>query len=189
MFRVCFCSVCVFLSLDFSSSANIIHFHSIATGVIEALLLLQIFCLNYIFFLFERLCESFFFYFIEGDLTDPVSGPRSSASDPQTVITDTVVKTAVAPVRCMSVSRSPTFHYNPFHEDSDTNTSADVTPVHTASRHDIPAGDDPESTSTDLEVIRYVSVLLTEREHQCWKMRSLFLPSIAQQAFKMIYFF
>ncbi|GAA6107247.1 pleckstrin homology domain-containing family M member 2 isoform X1 [Tachysurus ichikawai] len=92
----------------------------------------------------------------EGDLTDPVSGPRSSASDPQTVITDTVVKTAVAPVRCMSVSRSPTFHYNPFHEDSDTNTSADVTPVHTASRHDIPAGDDPESTSTDLEVIRMV---------------------------------
>ncbi|XP_047663194.1 pleckstrin homology domain-containing family M member 2 isoform X2 [Tachysurus fulvidraco] len=92
----------------------------------------------------------------EGDLTDPVSGPRSSASDPQTVITDTVVKTAVAPVRCTSVSRSPTFHYNPFNEDSDTNTSADVTPVHTASRHDIPAGDDTESTSTDLEVIRMV---------------------------------
>ncbi|XP_060749359.1 pleckstrin homology domain-containing family M member 2 isoform X2 [Tachysurus vachellii] len=92
----------------------------------------------------------------EGDLTDPVSGPRSSASDPQTVITDTVVKTAVAPVRCTSMSRSPTFHYNPFNEDSDTNTSADVTPVHTASRHDIPAGDDTESTSTDLEVIRMV---------------------------------
>ncbi|KAB5546228.1 hypothetical protein PHYPO_G00069640 [Pangasianodon hypophthalmus] len=90
----------------------------------------------------------------EGDLTDPVSGPRSTASDPQTVISDSVVKTAATPVRSTSLSRSPTFRYNPFNEDSDTNTSADVTPVHTASRRDIPAGDDTESTSTELEVIR-----------------------------------
>ncbi|XP_058266342.1 pleckstrin homology domain-containing family M member 2 isoform X1 [Hemibagrus wyckioides] len=90
----------------------------------------------------------------EGDLTDPVSGPRSTASDPQTVIADTVIKTATTPVGCTSLSRSPTFRYNPFNEDSDTNTSADVTPVHTASRRDIPAGDDTESTSTELEVIR-----------------------------------
>ncbi|MCI4387326.1 hypothetical protein PGIGA_G00072820 [Pangasianodon gigas] len=92
----------------------------------------------------------------EGDLTDPVSGPRSTASDPQTVISDSVVKTAATPVRSTSLSRSPTFRYNPFNEDSDTNTSADVTPVHTASCRDIPAGDDTESTSTELEVIRMV---------------------------------
>ncbi|KAG5838809.1 hypothetical protein ANANG_G00227550 [Anguilla anguilla] len=59
----------------------------------------------------------------EGDLTDPVSCPRSAASDPQTA-------------------------------DSDTNTSADVTPVHAASRHDTTTGDETESTSTELEVIR-----------------------------------
>ncbi|XP_060794306.1 pleckstrin homology domain-containing family M member 2 isoform X3 [Neoarius graeffei] len=92
----------------------------------------------------------------EGDLTDPVSGPRSTASDPQTVISDPVVKTADTPVRSTSLSRSPTFRYNPFNEDSDTNTSADVTPVHTASRRDGPVGDDTESTSTELEVIRMV---------------------------------
>lgn len=92
----------------------------------------------------------------EGDLTDPVSGPRSTASDPQTVISDSVVKTAATPARSMSLSRSPTFRYNPFIEDSDTNTSADVTPVHVASHRDVPAGDDTESTSTELEVIRCV---------------------------------
>ncbi|XP_017564517.1 pleckstrin homology domain-containing family M member 2 isoform X2 [Pygocentrus nattereri] len=91
----------------------------------------------------------------EGDLTDPVSGPRSSASDPQTVISDSVViRTATAQVRSTSLSRSPTFRHNPFNEDSDTNTSADVTPVHTATRHDGTTGDDTESTSTELEVIR-----------------------------------
>ncbi|KAF4078086.1 hypothetical protein AMELA_G00195430 [Ameiurus melas] len=92
----------------------------------------------------------------EGDLTDPVSGPRSTASDPQTVISDSVIKTATTPARSTSLSRSPTFRYNPFIEDSDTNTSADVTPVHVASHRDVPAGDDTESTSTELEVIRMV---------------------------------
>ncbi|XP_072553097.1 pleckstrin homology domain-containing family M member 2 isoform X2 [Salminus brasiliensis] len=91
----------------------------------------------------------------EGDLTDPVSGPRSSASDPQTVVSDSVViRAAPPPVRSTSLSRSPTFRHNPFNEDSDTNTSADVTPVHTASRHDVTTGEDTESTSTELEVIR-----------------------------------
>ncbi|KAI5095679.1 pleckstrin-like domain-containing family M member 2 [Silurus meridionalis] len=90
----------------------------------------------------------------EGDLTDPVSGPRSTASDPQTVISDSVVKTSATPVRSTSLSHSPTFRYNPFNEDSDTNTSADATPVHSARSRDIPAGE--ESTSTDLEVIRMV---------------------------------
>uniref|UniRef100_A0A3B4E9Q4 Pleckstrin homology domain-containing family M member 2 n=1 Tax=Pygocentrus nattereri TaxID=42514 RepID=A0A3B4E9Q4_PYGNA len=59
-------------------------------------------------------------------------------------------------VRSTSLSRSPTFRHNPFNEDSDTNTSADVTPVHTATRHDGTTGDDTESTSTELEVIRWV---------------------------------
>lgn len=143
------------------------HFHAIATGEIEDLLLLNI-LLNFYFAYSSCLKEWFFFFFLflaEGDLTDPVSGPRSTASDPQTVIADTVIKTATTPVGCTSLSRSPTFRYNPFNEDSDTNTSADVTPVHTASRRDIPAGDDTESTSTELEVIRCVPVLLTEREH------------------------
>lgn len=97
--------------------------------------------------------------FAEGDLTDPVSGPRSSASDSQTVVSDAVViRAAAAPVRSTSLSRSPTYRHNPFNEDSDTNTSADVTPVHTATRHDGTTGDDTESTSTELEVIRWVSV-------------------------------
>ncbi|XP_007246316.3 pleckstrin homology domain-containing family M member 2 isoform X1 [Astyanax mexicanus] len=91
----------------------------------------------------------------EGDLTDPVSGPRSSASDPQTVVSDSVViRAAPPPVRSTSLSRSPTFRHNPFNEDSDTNTSADVTPVHTATRHDGTTGEDTESASTELEVIR-----------------------------------
>uniref|UniRef100_A0A4W4FXU5 Pleckstrin homology domain-containing family M member 2 n=1 Tax=Electrophorus electricus TaxID=8005 RepID=A0A4W4FXU5_ELEEL len=73
----------------------------------------------------------------EGDLTDPVSGPRST-----------------------SLSRSPPFRHNPFNEDSDTNTSADVTPVHVASHRDTTTGDETggEGTSTELEVIRCVSM-------------------------------
>uniref|UniRef100_A0A674E3S7 Pleckstrin homology domain-containing family M member 2 n=1 Tax=Salmo trutta TaxID=8032 RepID=A0A674E3S7_SALTR len=73
----------------------------------------------------------------EGDLTDPVICPRS--------------------MRGTSPPRSPTRH-NPFNEDSDTNTSADITPVHTALRHPhdttTTTVDDTESTSNELEVIR-----------------------------------
>ncbi|XP_076132743.1 pleckstrin homology domain-containing family M member 2 isoform X1 [Alosa pseudoharengus] len=92
----------------------------------------------------------------EGDLTDPVSAPHSSVSDPQTVVSDSglVRSTGAPPSRTTSLSHSPTFRHNPFNEDSDTNTntSADVTPVH--SRHEATTGDDTESTSTELEVIR-----------------------------------
>uniref|UniRef100_A0A8C7J270 Pleckstrin homology domain-containing family M member 2 n=1 Tax=Oncorhynchus kisutch TaxID=8019 RepID=A0A8C7J270_ONCKI len=73
----------------------------------------------------------------EGDLTDPVICPRS--------------------MRGTSPPRSPTRH-NPFNEDSDNNTSADITPVHTASRHPhdtTTTVDDTESTSNELEVTRY----------------------------------
>ncbi|KAG9332752.1 hypothetical protein JZ751_014851 [Albula glossodonta] len=91
----------------------------------------------------------------EGDLTDPVSCPRSSASDPQSVVSLSVaVGGGGGVVRGVPTPRSPTFRHNPFNEDSDTNTSAEVTPVHTASRHDATTGDDTESTSTELEVIR-----------------------------------
>uniref|UniRef100_A0A8C2BKD0 Pleckstrin homology domain-containing family M member 2 n=1 Tax=Cyprinus carpio TaxID=7962 RepID=A0A8C2BKD0_CYPCA len=91
----------------------------------------------------------------EGDLTDPVSGPRSSGSDPQTVVSDCIVLRASAgTIRTTSMSRSPTFRHNPFNEDSDTNTSADVTPVHMASRHASKTGEDAEITNTELEVIR-----------------------------------
>ncbi|XP_050927030.1 pleckstrin homology domain-containing family M member 2 isoform X3 [Lates calcarifer] len=97
----------------------------------------------------------------EGDLTDQASCPRSSGSDPQTVISDTVVLSACAvkvKVAAHTSPHSPTSRHNPFNEDSDTNTtntSADVTPVHVASRHNASAtGDDTESTSNELEVIR-----------------------------------
>ncbi|XP_035238470.1 pleckstrin homology domain-containing family M member 2 isoform X1 [Anguilla anguilla] len=101
----------------------------------------------------------------EGDLTDPVSCPRSTTSDPQTAV---VLPTGAGPGAGAALGagtpvtprgppvppRSPTFRHNPFNEDSDTNTSADVTPVHAASRHDTTTGDETESTSTELEVIR-----------------------------------
>ncbi|XP_071772790.1 pleckstrin homology domain-containing family M member 2 isoform X1 [Centroberyx gerrardi] len=101
----------------------------------------------------------------EGDLTDPASCPRSSGSDPQTVISDSVVLGAGA-TTCSAImvkvappplAHSPTSRHNPFNEDSDTNTtntSADITPVHVASHRDAAAGDDTESTSNELEVIR-----------------------------------
>uniref|UniRef100_A0A8C4EQS0 Pleckstrin homology domain-containing family M member 2 n=1 Tax=Dicentrarchus labrax TaxID=13489 RepID=A0A8C4EQS0_DICLA len=54
---------------------------------------------------------------------------------------------------------SPTSRHNPFNEDSDTNTSADVTPVHVASHQNngTTTGDDMENASNELEVIRYSS--------------------------------
>ncbi|XP_051948166.1 pleckstrin homology domain-containing family M member 2-like isoform X5 [Xyrauchen texanus] len=87
----------------------------------------------------------------EGDLTDPVSGSRSSGSDPQTVVSDCVV---IRTIRTTSLSRSPPFRHNPFNEDSDTNTSTDVTPVHMAIRHFSTTEEDPENANTELEVIR-----------------------------------
>ncbi|KAM6925594.1 pleckstrin homology domain-containing family M member 2 [Xenentodon cancila] len=93
----------------------------------------------------------------EGDLTDQASCPRSSGSDPQTVISDTVVLsgTVKGKVAAHLCPHSPTSRYNPFNEDSDTNTSANVTPVHVASHHVFTAaGDETEISSTELEVIR-----------------------------------
>ncbi|KAM9342710.1 pleckstrin homology domain-containing family M member 2 [Pholidichthys leucotaenia] len=93
----------------------------------------------------------------EGDLTDQASCPRSSGSDPQTVISDTIVLCGAPKEKTVArlSPHSPTFRHNPFNEDSDTNTSADITPVHVASRHNsITAGDDVEINSSELEVIR-----------------------------------
>ncbi|TKS77185.1 Pleckstrin -like proteiny domain-containing family M member 2 [Collichthys lucidus] len=94
----------------------------------------------------------------EGDLTDQASCPRSSGSDPQTVISDTVVLstgTVKVKVAAHLSPHSPTSRHNPFNEDSDTNTSADVTPVHVASRHHAASiGEDVENASNELEVIR-----------------------------------
>ncbi|XP_077369739.1 pleckstrin homology domain-containing family M member 2 isoform X2 [Festucalex cinctus] len=93
----------------------------------------------------------------EGDLTDQASCPRSSGSDPLTVISDSVVLSTCngkAKVGARLSPPSPTSRYNPFNHDSDTNTSADVTPVHVAACHIACAGDNTESINNELEVIR-----------------------------------
>uniref|UniRef100_A0A8D0CQ73 Pleckstrin homology domain-containing family M member 2 n=1 Tax=Sander lucioperca TaxID=283035 RepID=A0A8D0CQ73_SANLU len=106
----------------------------------------------------------------EGDMTDQASCPRSSGSDPQTVISDTVVLSAgTVKVKAAAylAPHSPTYRHNPFNEDSDTNTtntSADGTPVHVASRYySTTAGDDTESTSNELEVIRTAHLIVLKQ--------------------------
>ncbi|XP_033824959.1 pleckstrin homology domain-containing family M member 2 isoform X2 [Periophthalmus magnuspinnatus] len=94
----------------------------------------------------------------EGDLTDQASCPHSGGSDPQTVISDTVVVSSCAVKSATYLSpHSPTSRQNPFNEDSDTttNTSVDVTPVHVASLHNSTAHEDDTDVNTnELEVIR-----------------------------------
>ncbi|XP_021568045.1 pleckstrin homology domain-containing family M member 2 [Carlito syrichta] len=77
----------------------------------------------------------------DGDLTDTVSGPRSTASDLASSKAST---------------RSPTQRYNPFNEEqAETVSSSDTTPVHTTSQEkgESQALDLPD-TCTELEVIR-----------------------------------
>ncbi|XP_011619627.1 pleckstrin homology domain-containing family M member 2 isoform X3 [Takifugu rubripes] len=96
----------------------------------------------------------------EGEMTDQASCPPSSGFDPQTVVSDTVVVSSdsvKAKVATRLSPHSPTFRHNPFNGDSDTNTtntSADVTPVHVAGRHDSTVGDEMENGGNVLEVIR-----------------------------------
>ncbi|XP_023120304.2 pleckstrin homology domain-containing family M member 2 isoform X1 [Amphiprion ocellaris] len=92
----------------------------------------------------------------EGELTDQASCPRSSGSDPQTVISDTVVLsgTVKGKVAVRLSPHSPTSRHNPFNEDSDTNTSADVTPVHVANRFNTSTAGDATEVNSELEVIR-----------------------------------
>ncbi|XP_057553177.1 pleckstrin homology domain-containing family M member 2 isoform X2 [Hippopotamus amphibius kiboko] len=77
----------------------------------------------------------------DGDLTDTVSGPRSTASDPTSSKAST---------------KSPTQRHNPFNEDqAETVSSSDTTPVHTSSQEkgESHTPDLPDSC-TELEVIR-----------------------------------
>uniref|UniRef100_A0A8C2YK24 Pleckstrin homology domain-containing family M member 2 n=1 Tax=Chinchilla lanigera TaxID=34839 RepID=A0A8C2YK24_CHILA len=77
----------------------------------------------------------------DGDLTDTISGPRSTASDPTSSKAST---------------RSPTQRHNPFNEEqAETVSSSDTTPVHTTSQD---KGEsqalEPPDACTELEVIR-----------------------------------
>ncbi|XP_020729330.2 pleckstrin homology domain-containing family M member 2 isoform X2 [Odocoileus virginianus] len=77
----------------------------------------------------------------DGDLTDTVSGPRSTTSDPTSSKAST---------------KSPTQRHNPFNEDqAETVSSSDTTPVHTSSQEkgECHTPDLPD-TCTELEVIR-----------------------------------
>ncbi|XP_055979269.1 LOW QUALITY PROTEIN: pleckstrin homology domain-containing family M member 2 [Sorex fumeus] len=77
----------------------------------------------------------------DGDLTDTISGPRSTASD----LTSGKAST-----------KSPTQRHNPFNEgQADTVSSSDTTPVHAASQEKAePRTPSPPDTCTELEVIR-----------------------------------
>ncbi|XP_070260261.1 pleckstrin homology domain-containing family M member 2 isoform X1 [Myotis yumanensis] len=76
----------------------------------------------------------------DGDLTDTVSGPRSTASD----LTSSKAST-----------KSPTQRHNPFNEDqAEAVSSSDTTPVHTASQGKEPHPPELLDASTELEVIR-----------------------------------
>ncbi|KAL4648373.1 pleckstrin homology domain-containing family M member 2-like isoform X1 [Arapaima gigas] len=91
----------------------------------------------------------------EGDLTDPASCPHSAASDPHTVLSTKLETGTKGPSgRGLTAPRSPTFRHNPFNEESNTSTSADVTPVHTVCQQDTNSGWETENTGTQLEVIR-----------------------------------
>lgn len=77
----------------------------------------------------------------DGDFTDTVSGPRSTASD----LTSSKAST-----------KSPTQRHNPFNEDqAETVSSSDTTPVHTTSQEKVESQAlDLSDTCTELEVIR-----------------------------------
>lgn len=77
----------------------------------------------------------------DGDLTDTISGPRSTASD----LTSSKAST-----------KSPTQRHNPFNEEqAETVSSSDTTPVHTTCQEKDEAGalEQPDAC-TELEVIR-----------------------------------
>lgn len=77
----------------------------------------------------------------DGDFTDTVSGPRSTASD----LTSSKAST-----------KSPTQRHNPFNEDpAETVSSSDTTPVHTTSQEKAESQAlDLSDPCTELEVIR-----------------------------------
>ncbi|XP_059547137.1 pleckstrin homology domain-containing family M member 2 isoform X7 [Myotis daubentonii] len=76
----------------------------------------------------------------DGDLTDTVSGPRSTASD----LTSSKAST-----------KSPTQRHNPFNEEqAEAVSSSDTTPVHSASQGKEPHPSELLDAGTELEVIR-----------------------------------
>uniref|UniRef100_K9IPP9 Pleckstrin homology domain-containing family M member 2 n=1 Tax=Desmodus rotundus TaxID=9430 RepID=K9IPP9_DESRO len=77
----------------------------------------------------------------DGDLTDTVSGPRSTASD----LTSSKAS-----------ARSPTQRHNPFNEDqAETISSSDTTPVHTTFQEKVESRTpEPPDACVELEVIR-----------------------------------
>ncbi|XP_072831432.1 pleckstrin homology domain-containing family M member 2 isoform X2 [Vicugna pacos] len=76
----------------------------------------------------------------DGDLTDTVSGPRSTASDPTSSKAST---------------KSPTQRHNPFNEDqAETVSSSDTTPVHATSQEKEESHTLDLPDCTELEVIR-----------------------------------
>ncbi|XP_031520519.1 pleckstrin homology domain-containing family M member 2 isoform X3 [Papio anubis] len=102
----------------------------------------------------------------DGDLTDTVSGPRSTASD----LTNSKAST-----------RSPTQRQNPFNEEpAETVSSSDTTPVHTTSqeKEEAQALDLPDAC-TELEVIR------VDNNHLLLLMIHVFREN-EEQLFKMI---
>uniref|UniRef100_A0A8B9VUQ7 Pleckstrin homology domain-containing family M member 2 n=1 Tax=Anas zonorhyncha TaxID=75864 RepID=A0A8B9VUQ7_9AVES len=80
----------------------------------------------------------------DGDLTDRLSCPRSTASEAN---------------GSKASMKSPTQRYNPFNEEkADTLSSTETTPVHTASQEKAeatPEGTDQSESCTELEVIRW----------------------------------
>lgn len=80
------------------------------------------------------------FLLADGDLTDTVSGPHSTASD----LTSSKAST-----------RSPTQRHNPFNEEqAEPASSSDTTPVHTASQEKEPHPPELLDAGSELEVIR-----------------------------------
>ncbi|KPP58621.1 pleckstrin-like domain-containing family M member 2-like, partial [Scleropages formosus] len=91
----------------------------------------------------------------DGEAADSVISAGSVGADPKPAVEMSVISgVEELKVPETSAPQSPTFRHGPIDEDSDINTSTNVSPVHGTSRHSSTNGEDTESTSTELEVIR-----------------------------------
>ncbi|KAM4871967.1 pleckstrin homology domain-containing family M member 2 isoform 2-T2 [Thomomys bottae] len=106
----------------------------------------------------------------DGDVTDTVSGPRSTASD-------------VASSKAST--KSPTQHHNPFNEEqAETVSSSDTTPVHTVCQEQGEAlGLDLPDACAELEVIRVSKKKKTgkKKKHRSDEEASPLHPASSQQ--------
>ncbi|XP_054576472.1 pleckstrin homology domain-containing family M member 2 isoform X2 [Eptesicus fuscus] len=99
----------------------------------------------------------------DGDLTDTVSGPRSTASD----LTSSKAST-----------KSPAQRHNPFNgEQAEAVSSSDTTPVHTSSQGTEPHPPELLDAGTELEVIRAQLAALQDLLRGLW-----LLPSVPPRA-------